>query len=145
MRKQLFSLAVVVAALAMLVQSADAGSRRDKRLVAASVVTGAAATVAYFSITDWRWRNWNYRTSSGLTAGGAYIATTVGCMAASPIIGTLVVNRPLTAREVHTMMGGCVIPIIGGLLVDAAYEANPQWEAGYAAPARPVRHTRKRR
>ena len=143
MRRQLFGLAVILSALALLVQSADAGGSRDKRLFAASVVTGAASTAAFLALTDWKWQTWNTVTSSGLTVGGAYAATAVGCMVVSPIVGTLFVNRPLTAREVHVMFGSCVIPIIGGWIVDAAYNANPQWEAK-PAPVR-VASQKKRR
>ena len=37
------------------------------------------------------------------------------------MVGTLVLNRPLTYREAHTLIGSCVIPIVGGWLVDQAY------------------------
>jgi hypothetical protein len=140
MRKQFFSVAVILSALALLVSSAEAGGRRDKRLKVASIAVGAASTVAFFSITNWRWRSWNTNLNNGLTVGAAYAATTVGCMAVAPIVGTVVVNRPLTPREAHVMMGGCVIPFVGGWLVDQAYEANPQWEA----PVRPVRAARRK-
>lgn len=35
--------------------------------------------------------------------------------------------RPLTCREAHVMIAGCVIPIIGGWLVDQAYEHHVLW------------------
>ena len=28
------------------------------------------------------------------------------------------------------MIGDCVLPIIGGLIMKAAFDANPQWDAG---------------
>ncbi len=46
--------------------------------------------------------------------------TTIGCMAVAPIVGTVVLNRPLTLREGQVLAGSCVVPIIGGWLVNAA-------------------------
>jgi hypothetical protein len=33
-------------------------------------------------------------------------------------------------REGDVLAVSCVIPIIGGWLVNAAYDAHPEWEAG---------------
>ena len=44
--------------------------------------------------------------------------------------------RELTFREAHVLAGNCVLPIIGGLLVNAAYNANPHWEPAPKKPAR---------
>ena len=117
----------VLAAFALTTQTADAGSRRhvDKRVVATGVVVGAAATATYFAINDWRWK-WD--ASNTLSSGAAYGLTTVGCLALSPMVATVVVRRELTMREGHVLAGSCVLPIIGGLLVNAAYDANPHWE-----------------
>jgi hypothetical protein len=42
----------------------------------------------------------------------------MGCAALSPIVATAVLNRPLTYREAHILIGGCIIPVIGGWLID---------------------------
>ena len=34
------------------------------------------------------------------------------------------------------MVGDCVVPIIGGLIAKAAFDANPQWDAGTGGPTR---------
>ena len=62
-----------------------------------------------------------------LRPGGG--AATVGLWRAELRGGPVVVKRPLTQREGHVLIGSCVVPIIGGYLVNAAYNANPQWEA----------------
>ena len=62
-------------------------------------------------------------------------------MAVSPMVATMVVNRPLTMREAHVLVASCVLPIVGGWLVNEAYDAHPEWEAG-AVPV--VKHHRKR-
>jgi hypothetical protein len=45
----------------------------------------------------------------------------MGCTALSPIVPTAVLNRPLTYREAHILIRGCVIPILGGWVVDQAF------------------------
>jgi hypothetical protein len=120
----------VVAALALLCQSANAGSRRhhttDPRLDAAGFIVGTASTVGYFALRDWR-LNVNGRLH-GLTPLGAMTVTTMGCMALSPIVGTVMVRRELTFREAYALTADCVIPFIGGWLVNRAFDAHPEWE-----------------
>lgn len=128
--------AALAAAFAFASQSAQAGEHHhhrhvDKRIDAVAIGTGAASTAAFFAINKWKWNGWN--NGSGLTRLGAYGVTTIGCAAVSPIVATLVVDRPLTNREAHVLFGSCVIPIIGGLLVEAAYDAHPEWEPGHVA------------
>ncbi len=50
-----------------------------------------------------------------------------GCAALSPIVATAVLNRPLTYREAHILIGGRIIPIVGGWLTDQAYENHIFW------------------
>ena len=131
----------VLAAFAFTVPTADAGQRHhrhhhkvDKRVVATGVVVGAAATASYFALNDWRWE-WN--SGSQISSGGALALTTVGCAALSPMVATAVVNRPLTTREAHVLVGSCVVPVVGGLLVNAVWNANPHWEAKPVVAKRP--------
>ena len=141
MKRSLALAAAVIAAFALSMQTADAGGRRhvDKRVKAVAIGAGLASTAAYFAINDWKWRWQN--NSSGLTSLAAYGVTTLGCAAVAPMVATVVVNRPLTMREGHVLVGSCVIPIVGGWLVNEAYNNNPQWEAGQA-PVRKV-HRKK--
>lgn len=142
--KRTFAVLATVASLVLVCQSAHAQfpftQKGDQRLQAVSLGVGAAATAAYFGINHWRWNHWN---ASAISAGGAYVGTTIGCMAIAPIIGTIVVNRPLTMREGHVLFASCLIPFVGGWLVNAAYDAHPEWEAG-TAPARVARHHYKK-
>ena len=134
--------AALIAATTLTLQTAEAGGRHhrkhiDNRLKVVALGTGAAATVGYFAINDWRWK-WGDNVIPG--QWGAIAGTTLGCAAVSPMIGTVVVGRPLTQREGHVLIGSCIVPIIGGYLVNAAYNANPQWEAQPAV----VRKKRKK-
>jgi hypothetical protein len=141
MKKYLFLLAATLAMVGCLGQSAEARTMRkaklygapaakfDPRLIPVSLATGAAATAAYFAINDWHW-SWNRSATRAawIGSGGAYALTTGGCMAVSPMLGTVVLRRELTPREAHVLMGSCLIPIVGGYIVNAVWDANPQWE-----------------
>jgi hypothetical protein len=56
------------------------------------------------------------------------IVTTAGCLALSPIVGTVLTQRQLTYREAYGLFADCVIPFIGAWLVDKAFDAHPEWE-----------------
>lgn len=134
MKRTVALAAAVIAAFAFTVQSADAGSRRhvDKRVTAVAIGAGAASTAAYFAINDWKWKWQGGRYMTSLAAWGM---TTVGCAAVSPMVATVVLNRPLSNREAGVLLGSCVVPIVGGWLVNEAYNANPSWEPA-AKPAK---------
>jgi hypothetical protein len=143
MNRKLAVVAAVIAAFAFTAQSAEAGHHRhvDKRITAVAIGVGVASTAAYFAINDWSWNGWN--NSSGLTRWGAWGLTTVGCAAVAPMVATVVVNRPLTMREAHVLFGSCVIPIVGGWLVNAAYNAHPEWEPQPVIVVKKKHHTMK--
>jgi hypothetical protein len=107
--------------------TADAAWRSpaDERLNAVSIGVGAASTAAFFAFNDWHWK-WN-SSRHGITALGAGVLTTVGCGALSPIVATAVINRPLTYREAHVLIADCIIPFIGGWLVNDAYNKHIFW------------------
>jgi hypothetical protein len=134
----LSALALAISTLVLLSPAAEAASHRgkaqtargiDKRVKVAGIATGAAATVGYFAINDWKWHKWHYRNPNGITAGGAYMLTSIGCAAAAPIVATVFVNRPLTPREATTLTVGCFIPFVGPLVLNAIYNAHPEWDA----------------
>lgn len=138
MNRKFAVFAALIAAFAFTSQAAQAHGDK-KKIAAVAIGVGAASTASYFALNKWSW-SWNGNgTTGGLTRLGAYGAVTLGCAAVSPMVATVVLNRPLTMREAHVLVGSCVVPIVGGLLVDAVWDANPQWEAG-AAPARKARH-----
>ena len=43
------------------------------------------------------------------------------------MVGTVVLNRPLTYREAHILIADCVIPFVGGWLVNEAYNSGALW------------------
>ena len=123
--------AALVAALAVFVfsaQAADAKSARhiDNRLTAVSIGVGTASSAGFFALNDWHFTHWN-SARHGITSLGAWGLTTVGCAALSPIVATAVLNRPLTYREAHILVASCVIPVIGGWLVEEAYNNHILW------------------
>ena len=148
MNRKLAVFAAAVAAFAFTASAAQAGGYKqhhhrhlDHRLKVVSIGVGAASTAAYFGINNWHWR---WQNTAALSQGGAIALTTVGCMALSPIVGTIVVNRELTMREAHVMAASCVVPIIGGWLVEAAYDAHPEWEGAAVKPHKARHHHHKK-
>jgi putative Mn2+ efflux pump MntP len=121
--------AIVLAALAafaLTAHSADARKRRiDPRIDAVSTGVGAGWTVGYFAI-------------NGGSTAAAVVGTTFGCMATSPMVATVVLHRPLSYREAHILIGSCLIPFIGGWLVNEAYNSGVFW-------APDEKHTHRRR
>jgi hypothetical protein len=125
MTKRLGVFAAVIAVSVMFCQGAQAHDDSTK-LKVVQIGVGAASAAGYYAIGGWHWNRWDY--SSGLTRLGAGVATTIGCAALTPIVATVVLNRPLTMREGHVVFADCLIPFIGGWLVNQAYDAHPEWE-----------------
>ena len=123
MKKSLSVAAFVAAAMMVLAPSARAGDfqlfRGDPQLIAPGVAVGVGMTGAYFALH-------NRSSVNRMSAGGAFGLTTVGCMALTPIVSAAVVQRELTRREVHEMLANCVVPFVGGWLVDAYFDAHPE-------------------
>ena len=97
----------------------------DRRVATTATGTAVVSTAAYWSLLD-------FSTSkhSSSYALGVLGAVTVGCMVLSPMVAAAFVpERHLTTREVFVLQGGCLIPVVGGWLVNAMFDANPQWEA----------------
>ncbi|HEY0224421.1 MAG TPA: hypothetical protein VGC38_07915 [Pseudolabrys sp.] len=136
MNRKFAVFAALVAAFLFASQGAQAGEGGTK-LKAVQIGVGAAATAGYFAIGGWKWDSWRY--NSGITRLGASAITTMGCAALTPMVATVVLNRPLTMREGHVVFADCLLPFIGGWLVNQAYDAHPEWE-----PGKPVRHHKKK-
>ena len=119
--------AQVGAAKAFLLQD------RSPNVTAGQIIVGTGMTVAYIGLTCRHGLN-HCRPYSNNFSAKWYGLTTVGCFALSPIVGGALVSlnerRELRSSEVAMMLGDCLLPIIGGLIVKAAYDANPQWDAG---------------
>lgn len=140
MRKFLLIAVAAVAALGMMGHGAEAAKShkkpvvvvtpwqawlnswgvRDPKLAGSNFVVRAAATGGYYAA--------NRHYGGSLAPGAAYGLTTVGCMAASPIVGTLVVQRELSLREVWVSTSNCALPVIGGWMANAYFDRHPEWD-----------------
>jgi hypothetical protein len=104
---------------------------QDPRLTATGIGIGIAATGASYTLTH----KHGVPATRTASPGFAFALTSFGCAAVYPIIGTIMVHRALTPREAYTGIAGCVIPFIGGWIVDntlphtAWYDGTP--ERGY--------------
>ena len=147
MKKYLGLLAGILAALGAICQSAEAQPRRAPREAVPDVYigpfrigdpdvflvgmgVGLAMTGAYFAIEDKRSLRLVGESSKNFN-GGAFALTTIGCMALSPMIASIVVyntqGRNLTHREAMGMGADCIVPFLGSLIVNAAFDAHPEW------------------
>lgn len=135
MKRLIYILALLVAIVGMQSQTVRAQEatpnwswiygRTDPRLVVTGWVVGAGASAAYYGL---RHTKYYAGTKHTVTPLAAYALSTVACAAAFPIVGTLVVQRPLTTREVYTGMANCVVPFIGGWWVEAMYHGQAWYE-----------------
>lgn len=124
MKRKIAIFLAAIAAFAFVAQSAEAHGRRhvNKKVTAVAIGMGAASTAAFFAFNNWKWDGWD--NANGFSRLGAWGATTLGCAAVSPIVATVVLDRPLKYREAHVLAGSCVVPIVGGWLVNRAYNAG---------------------
>lgn len=143
MKKSLIALATAVATLGLVAQASTANAfllkDRSPNVQAGQIIAGLGMSAVYFTQTC----NRNFTRCARFDSARSlkwYGLTTVGCFALSPIIGGLLVSanekRELRSSEVFMMVGDCVVPIIGGWLMKAAFDANPQWDAGTGRPRR---------
>ena len=131
-------LAIVAAAVAALAFSGTAAQahkhhkhhKRHKQVETIQVVNGLVAQGIAWAIYDG-----SRHTSSA--AWGAYGAGVAGCVVLSPIVTTAIINRPLTMREAWVGGGNCALPLVGGWIVNAAFDANG-WDR-YDTGPRPMK------
>jgi hypothetical protein len=64
-----------------------------------------------------------------VSTGAAYGITTFACAVATPFVDTVLLHRPLTPREMYTSVGDCIVPFIGGWLVDQVLP-HDEWTDG---------------
>jgi hypothetical protein len=119
--------AAAIAAFALTCQAASAAARKelDPRVTGVSWVVGGAATGAYYG--------------TGNPTAAAWGVTTFGCAVVSPMVATVVLNRQLSYREAHILIGSCIVPIVGGWLVNEGYNAGIFW----APDEQPVKKARR--
>jgi hypothetical protein len=108
---------------------------QDPRLTAVGMGVGAGAAVADYLMV----RKHGNPPVRHASFGTAYGVTAFACAAVFPIVGTIVLNRPLTPREMYDGVGDCVVPVIGGWLVDS-WLPHTAWIDGTPPPRRHVRH-----
>jgi len=137
MKKSLLALAVA-AMFGLFAQGGTAQAfllkDRSPNVTAGQIIAGGGMTAAYFLLNCRHHGGHHCHRFTSSTSLKWYGLTTVGCFALSPIIGGALVSlneqRELRSSEVFMMVGDCVLPIIGGLIAKAAFDANPQWDAG---------------
>jgi len=139
MKRSLIALATAaVAALGLMMQGGSAQAfllkDRSPNVTAGQIIAGGGMAAVYWTRVC---RGGNFNNCARFDSPRAlkwYGLTTVGCFALSPIISGMLVSmneqRELRSSEVFMMMADCVVPIIGGWVAKAAFDANPSWDAG---------------
>jgi hypothetical protein len=131
-------LAVAVMAVTLQSQAARAEDHnlftflfghQDPRLTGTGIALGLGSDAASYALVH----KHGFPPHRIASPGFAFGLTSFGCAVVFPIIATLVVNRPLTPREADSGIADCVIPFIGGWLVEAAWGGDP-WFEGKPAP-----------
>ena len=131
MNRKFVVIAAAFAAFVFTVQAADAGERKaiDPTIDADNFWLGVAWTGAALAMAK--------------PVAPVIVGTTLGCMATSPMVATVVLNRPLKYREAHILMGSCLVPFVGAWLVNEAYNNGWLW-APDEKPVRVARHGKKK-
>lgn len=135
MRKYLIGLGALLAGLGMMAQVSTADAhllgRRSPNVFVGQLVAGGGMTAAYFALT---YRHGHFAKFTSTRSLKWWGLTTVGCFALSPIVAGALVSanehRELRSSEVFAMLGDCVVPILGGIVMQAAFDAHPEWDRG---------------
>lgn len=153
MKRFIFAALALVMAIGLQLQSAHAQTNdwnansnafwnwlshgQDPRLTVVGIGVGLGADGASWALT----RKHGSPPHRNMTWGAAYGVTTFGCAVVYPMVATVVLNRPLTPREAYDGIADCVVPFIGGWLVDA-WLPHTAWVDGTPPPP-PARHHHK--
>ena len=109
---------------------------QDPRLVYSGWTVGIGTGIASYIMTE---KHGNPAVRH-VSYGTAYGVTTGACLVVYPMLATVWLNRPLTPREAYTGFGDCIVPFVGGWIVDAMLP-HDAWTDG--VPPKPVRHAHK--
>jgi hypothetical protein len=129
MKRSILAVVALVLVVGLQPQAAHAGDNnnswnafwawlshgQDLRLTNVGIGLGIGADAVSWDITR-KHSTPAVRTMTPLTAYGA---TAAGCVVVYPFVATVVHNRPLTPREAYTGMADCIVPFVGGWLVNA--------------------------
>ncbi|HZT24657.1 MAG TPA: hypothetical protein VFA57_03030 [Pseudolabrys sp.] len=109
----------VVAAAAVAVSACAGGARAAEHKPVHRVIRATDFWVGS------AWTGAGLAMSSPIAA--VAVGTTIGCAVTEPMVASAVLKRPLSYREAHILIGSCLIPFIGGWLVNEAYNKGWLW------------------
>lgn len=142
MKRHLWLAAALILAMGLPSGTAYAGDdslwtflfgRQDPRLTATGIAVGVAGTGASYALAH----KHGVPATRIASPGIAVAVTTYGCAVVYPIAATIVMQRALTPREAYMGLADCVIPFVGGRIVDATLP-HTAWYDG--VPERPHWH-----
>ena len=98
---------------------------QDPRLTVGGIGIGIGTDVASYYLT----KKHGVPAHRPMSVGTAYGVTTAACIVVYPFVGTVLLNRPLTPREMYAGVADCIVPFVGGWLVDT-YLPHDAWTDG---------------
>lgn len=107
---------------------------QDPRLFWSGVVVGVGTDVGAYYLG----RKHGNPPVRHMSVGTALGVTTYACAVLYPFVGTIALNRMLTPREMYDGVGDCIVPFIGGYVVDAILP-HDAWTDG-TPPPKPHHH-----
>ena len=130
MPRSVVLLAAALAACLVAAPAAEAGNRKqiDPAIEGTAFWVGAATTGAGLAFD---------KLAAGAAISGA------GCVLVSPLVAMAVTKRRLRDREANYMFASCVVPVVGGWLMNTVYD-NGWLTPPDEVPARKIHHRRKK-
>lgn len=125
MKRHLWWAAALILAIGLQSEAARAGNdslwtflfgKQDPRLTGTGIAIGLVGDGAAYALVH----KHGVPATRLASPGFAFAVTSYGCAVVYPIVATAVVHRALTPREAYTGIANCVIPFVGGWIVDAA-------------------------
>lgn len=147
LHRPLWGAAALILAMGLQGQAARAGEHsawsflfgnQDPRLTATGISIGVAGDAATYALVH----KHGVPATRMASPGFAFAVTSYGCAVVYPIVATVVMRRALTPREAYMGIANCIIPFVGGWIVDATLP-HTAWNDGL--PERRVWRHRHRR
>lgn len=146
MKRHFWWAAALILAMGLQSEAAFAGNdllwtflfgHQDPRLTATGIAVGLGSDGATYALVH----KHGVPATRVASPGFAFAVTSFGCAVAYPIVATAVMHRALTPREAYRGMANCVIPFVGGWIVDAALP-HTAWYDGHPEARHPWHHHR---
>src|ERR1035437_7541827 len=70
----------------------------------------------------------NPATLTSMSIIPVYISGIPWCFATATIITTITLNRELKTSEAWQIFGSCIVPVLGGFIMQELFKGHPEWD-----------------